>query len=258
MTYYELVGVNLFRMRVLYVGGEALLVPAGFNEDFINKIKAGILSVMLGIKADYALKAYVMAMQVPEESQETKLSPLEQICQPVLNEVARLGELLNSFTISERRDKFASGAAGLAFLRLSSSYDACVLLLRKGYYFEACSVMRLILEQLGFCYALISHGEKEEANWSPRYSINKLKNLVEIAGRLYGELSEKAHLETTQIDKYIPYLGKKQTASILASEELALACSLDLIIITQIHRLVFDAVFYNYPACPAEKSYQEK
>ena len=85
-------------------------------------------------------------------------------------------------------------AAQAALLRLQASFRGAVLMCRLGLRFEATVIARLILEQIAWAYAV--HGFTELVFWDvlPTKSISALKTIWPEVGRLYGQLTDVAHI----------------------------------------------------------------
>lgn len=91
----------------------------------------------------------------------------------------------------------SSGAAAAAnvLIRLASTFRGALQLVRLGFAFESEAVIRLGFKQISWAYVvapLTDVGEIERA--SPTKSITKLRELLPAAGRIYGRLSELAHV----------------------------------------------------------------
>jgi len=91
--------------------------------------------------------------------------------------------------------KLGQLAAGVSLMRLNTTFTVLALLTRYGYGFEAAGVARLILEQLAWSYAVRDGEDKSILNVMPQSSIGRLKALLPWSGRMYGHLSEYAHIK---------------------------------------------------------------
>jgi hypothetical protein len=92
----------------------------------------------------------------------------------------------------------------VALVRLDASFSAAQVLLRCGFYFEACAVIRLILEQLAWVAAVADLSVMSEIeNTKPSASIRALKRFMPCAGHLYGILSDQAHMHLPQQYRYV-------------------------------------------------------
>ncbi|MCF6133548.1 hypothetical protein [Flavobacterium wongokense] len=130
---------------------------------------------------------------------------------------------------------------GLIFKRLDGSFSAVRSLIKQGFYFETLSLIRQMLEQLSFAYSVFHKTTYNEFE-SPT-NVNLLKTFWPLAGKLYGELSSKAHIDKTQIKKYFVLDKEEKGLVLVRSLEYSLETSLDLILILDLYCCVFEYVF---------------
>ena len=90
------------------------------------------------------------------------------------------------------------------FSRLPTTFKSIHFHIKFGYYYESFALIRLVLEQLAFAYTAsrVSEGFLEDF-LSPTESIKYLKELIKDAGKLYGSLSKKSHIDKSTIPKYL-------------------------------------------------------
>jgi hypothetical protein len=102
-----------------------------------------------------------------------------------------------------RYPKAGQFAAGMALTRLNTTFTVLALLTRYGYGFEAAGVARLVLEQLAWAYAVRDGEDASLLEVMPQKSIGRLREILPWAGRLYGLLSEYAHIKPSLGGEYV-------------------------------------------------------
>lgn len=103
---------------------------------------------------------------------------------------------------NEKPDNPSLFAAGAAYVRLQNTFKAYILCLRTGLHFETLAMGRIIVEQLASIYRIYNY----DGNFfkvPPNKCIKNLKKLIPFAGRLYGLLSNKLHIEPESTLDYI-------------------------------------------------------
>jgi hypothetical protein len=95
---------------------------------------------------------------------------------------------------------FASWAA---LTRLQTTFRTAIFAIHNGFHFEAASLSRMILEQLSWAYSIYKINDESLFKIEPQKCITKLKPLFPNAGKLYGQLSEKAHISPETTLQYV-------------------------------------------------------
>ncbi len=86
--------------------------------------------------------------------------------------------------------------ASLVLERLPYSFLSAHLLYRLGHRYEGHAVARLILEQIAWAFVAYQHDEVENiASIVTTRTVSALNRLIPDAGRLYGFLSKKTHID---------------------------------------------------------------
>jgi hypothetical protein len=95
-------------------------------------------------------------------------------------------------------------AAANALIRLESTFRAASQLIWLGFPFEAEAVIRLGLEQIAWSYVVYGKASPDEVSTLPVLKcVTVLKSLLPDAGRLYGTLSNSAHLNPETHRRYV-------------------------------------------------------
>ena len=95
--------------------------------------------------------------------------------------------------------------AKAALCRLEASFKAAYGLVRKEYIFETDAVVRLILEQLAWAFAVHSVPDEQVLRLPPTKCIGRLKALFPECGVLYGILTEWAHIDPSLAQNYLEF-----------------------------------------------------
>lgn len=131
-------------------------------------------------------------------------------------------------------------AAEIALSRLSASFKSAHLLYRLGHVTDGHAIMRVILEQIAWAY--VAGGLQDEAELAalqPTKMISRLKDLYPGAGRIYGVLNSKTHLEIGEHRRRVER-GRDQLR-IVQTEPAALEGSSVLLVLCDIWLAVWEA-----------------
>lgn len=176
---YENLDYHLFREFKSYEFSVA--VPRNADEELKRKVHAALKSHVAGIKSvDYVLKKYGNDWRFPDKPKSHE-DIIENILNKVLNELLTI--LYNfSEDIKEAHSKAPNimgiVAADLALQRCLSNFEAIAVLMRRGYFIEPRALLRNILEQTAWAYAVINFDHIDEIEkTSSSNSISQLKTI---------------------------------------------------------------------------------
>jgi hypothetical protein len=195
----------------------AVAVPSDSPPELKRYILAAAKAYWLRFKSvDYVLKRYG-----PSWNFETRVDKEQKLCKDMLQHVKRkVRETLEFMDkIESKPDRVGLFAAGAALIRLQTSFRAASFLIKRGYNFEALSVCRLILEQIAWAYNIHQLEDERVFEIRPTDSIAKLRNLLPEAGRLYGILSEEAHISPYLAPGYVRFKADGQEIVLTTSED---------------------------------------
>jgi hypothetical protein len=139
----------------------------------------------------------------------------------------RLGPELNG--------SFASWAA---LARLAQTFRIVAGGLTRGWHFEALSLLRLILEQLAWCVAVRGLPGQDHFEVLPTSSVGQLKAIRADIGRVYGELSEAAHIHPEHTPSYISFDGPRVVVTWASSDYLLSNANYMMILLDIYHEVV--------------------
>jgi hypothetical protein len=177
------------------VGTDFMLVgvPLDTPAELKKRIVGATVSYHMNLNSiDYTIRRYLDAWEpraIPAEEQRL-LATLRAISEKV--------DALVSAMLDSKPHEGTPGvvAAEAALLRLKTTFAAALFLIAQAKAFEAAAMVRLVLEQCAWAFAVRAHAsEVAVRNTSPTGAVSALRNIAPFAGRLYGILSEQAHLD---------------------------------------------------------------
>jgi len=166
----------------------------------------------------YAKRAYVDESQITENHRPTAPDLLREVYASCLQ---HMDKAMNQLQANGPRPPTLGEFAGsVALERLRPSFKSAHLLYRIGHWIDADTVARLILEQIAWASAIPRiDAEDELRSIRSSRAVTGLSRLWPQAGRLYGELSEAAHLNLRQHHRFVGHLDHRTTITV---RELAL------------------------------------
>lgn len=141
---------------------------------------------------------------------------------------SRIMNNYNNWNFHNEKKNLARQLFALSMGRLYTSFKAAVSLLNSGFFVEVIPVFRLILEQLAWGSYLLK--ETDNAKIQKNQVQSDIKYLKEVLnddrfGKIYGYFSSQAHLEPTEIGKYLKF--DEENNSILIRDRSGKECEAD-------------------------------
>jgi hypothetical protein len=179
-----------------WLGGHFVKVGTDFNYDqrLSERIAAGIVSHF----ADFSFASALRILKDNPKTQTT-LPRFEHLFDTI---ESRFHSTSLNFLQGGRPDKTIPDEhrgvihAELFLLRLLSSLVAARRLINWGFFSEPLTILRSILEELAWAYAVgIKFDRKQLDNPAPSKCIGPFKERFPISGHLYGSLSKFSHME---------------------------------------------------------------
>lgn len=175
----------------------ALIPRQGSPDSLRLNIRAAVIASTLRLSSvDYARRRYVSAPEIPEADKDT---PPIAYTAAYHSAKSYMSKLLTKLQTSGRPDPTVGVfGASIVLERLAPSFFCAHFLYRMGHSYEGHAVTRLILEQIAWAYTAYQSDDLTflESIKTTR-SISALKRLIPEAGRLYGFLSTKTHIDYT-------------------------------------------------------------
>ncbi|MBY8962822.1 hypothetical protein KJK34_08685 [Flavobacterium sp. D11R37] len=240
-------------MKSIQLYGFEALVPNHFDKELINKINATIMSHTFEYSSiDSVYKKYFKNAEAINTPDTDLLYEITSGIKKALNNIYKKHD-----EIPYKEEKIVIFGAHLALKRLQISYDTCMMLINLGCFVEADCIIRMIFEQLSYCVNIcdLSDAEFHEKTESKRdkifdsTNISKIKKIIQLLdlGRLYSNLSKKAHIDLDVISKFVMYDHSiNDTKIIFQSKDETIICATLLYIMCYIHEVVLEYVFKEY------------
>lgn len=172
-----------------------------------KRVAASIASYKNGISFEDMLSS----MSDADYSDENSFNEYARIRELIIEASYGASRIIDKYftdNFSEQKISRTLGLFMVAMQRLSTSFQATVLLLNSGFFVEVVPVLRQIYEQL--CWACYLAQETDDADdtklikQQTQSCVKFLKTaLSKDYGSLYGSLSKEAHLEPDSIGKYL-------------------------------------------------------
>lgn len=176
----------------------SVAVPHRTNEEFRKMIWAAMVTYSAGNSSvDNVLrrrKGYWENRSDKSFQTDQRIISLREIC----DIVAELADKLEKVPVSSVGEICAKSA----LCRLEASFKAAYGLVRRYYVFETEAVVRMILEQLAWAYAIRQTPEEKIAMQKPNDCITRFKSFFPDCGRMYGSLSDGAHIDPSIVERY--------------------------------------------------------
>jgi hypothetical protein len=190
---------DIYEMELIGDHRFSAAVPVGADRELKKRILGAIKSYYAGNSVDYTIKRYGSSWRFtdPIPRQRFVAGALRCIDQKV-------SELLTMIMNGRQRpDSVGLLSAEVALVRLKSSFRSANILLSQAHAFEAAAIVRLVLEQIAWAYAVHTCREKKQIlRVSPTKAISQLKRLMPFVGSLYGALNAQTHVDPKIAHKY--------------------------------------------------------
>jgi hypothetical protein len=189
---YDIIATNLL----------SVAVPSQTTESYRKMIWAAMVTYGLGNSSvDHVMKRYGF-MWDKRSDKGFERDPRLIALRDIVGIVAATADELDRLAPAASLGSICSKAA---LCRLEASFKAAYGLVRKEYIFETDAVVRLILEQLAWVYAVHSLPDTDVLALSPTKCISRLRDVAPDCGQLYGLLSEWAHIDPSIADNYLKF-----------------------------------------------------
>lgn len=182
-------------------------VPHKTSDGFRKLIWAAMVTHVFGNKSvDHVLRRYDHLWErFRPHARETSPRILA-----LRNMAAQIDSVAAALETISPGGKVGSVCAKAALCRLEATFKAAYGLVRKNYIFETEALVRLILEQLAWACAARHIEDDRVFSLNPTKCIGALKRIYPDAGRIYGELSEGAHIDPSIAPNYVRFHEKGQ------------------------------------------------
>jgi hypothetical protein len=169
--------------------------------EFRKRVFAAAKSYTLGFSSvDYVYKRY-SEYWGELSSDSWRPSALISIASSIKSHVRSALERVRA--IPDKPDHPGLFTAGVALYRLQFTFRAAILTTHNAFHYESAALTRMILEQLAWIIRI--HRVSDDAFYGIRPSacISELKTIYPLAGKLYGLLSKRAHIDPRTLGEYL-------------------------------------------------------
>lgn len=239
--------IDLSETKTIWIYERPYIIPKDLTYKEEEYLYASQMTLMLGNKSvDRFLKEYDEDFK--ESFAEREETPKQILLKEILETSKKQQNQLSikfkeiSFTDNETVSSFACATV---ITRLSATFQAVHSLIHLGYYFESFALIRMIMEQLAYAYTASDLKDDLSNILSPTKSITRLAEFYPKTGKLYGILSKKAHIDQSQVGKYIKVKNGKMYTQ-LYSIDYSLELCTALLIILDLQYVVFEYSFRKY------------
>jgi hypothetical protein len=241
-----LVTTDFDEMEFVGTGPLSIGMPFDAPQQFKSMLLAAATCYLWGNSSvDHVLRRYPKMLQRARPTEEER--QLQQTLRAAKLHVASISHVASKF--GKAKVNWGLWAAEACLARLKISYRAASFLARHGYAFEAATVCRLILEQLAWAYAIRDMTDERLMKTLPTECITDLKKILPSAGRMYGELSNFAHLHPEHSAHYLEFSNGK--AAVLSEVvHLRWHLAFDLLNLADWYAVVWEAVAFQYFESP--------
>jgi hypothetical protein len=211
-------------------------VPHNATAEFKRYVFAGAKAASYGYRSvDYMLRQHGERWELSSPPLPTE-EFARQVHSQVSASVSQAVEKLQAIRLGpELNGSFASWAA---LARLAQTFRIVAGGLTRGWHFEALSLLRLILEQLAWCVAVRGLPGQDHFEVLPTSSVGQLKAIRADIGRVYGELSEAAHIHPEHTPSYISFDGPRVVVTWASSDYLLSNANYMMILLDIYHEVV--------------------
>ena len=203
-------------------------VPFDTDAELIKMLAAASVAYGRYSSIDYVYRKYLKDIDLSKKESSTvqHVRHSLNVSKCITNSVLAKRKDLNDLP-----DHFGLFASGVALMKLEASFSVARFLISKGFIFESSSIIRMILEQIAWCYSVSDIKDNYLYKVSPRKCITKLKELIPQAGIMYGFLSERAHIEPSQIHRLVSFEKGESYVIYSSINNIVLECYFLLVVI---------------------------
>ncbi|MBV9760198.1 MAG: hypothetical protein JO340_06525 [Acidobacteriaceae bacterium] len=221
-------------------------LPFDCPPELKRRVLAAIISWKLCLSSvDYTLKRYV---KKKIDAATQGLSPRRVIAEALQAATSYSNRIIDRIAdIPDKPDDIGFVFATATLLRSKSTLRACGILLKLGHGAESFTVARALLEQIAWIYA--SHQSKTpeelESVTAPK-AVRQLARLVPGVGRLYGYLSDVAHISPRHTRQYLDVSEDRIKVIAAGTEEDKVLCARLLLRLVDVQTIVAEHIYADY------------
>jgi len=251
----DIYSIDFAKTKVIWFAETPLIVPDTFTFEQEKYVKAALRTLFYGnTSVDNILKSSYFKNNVEimlankrgyENSELKEYDDLRNMFFQFQEKIyLKYKQLLENINFEGKSTAYFH--CGLIYKKLDSNFSALRMLIKYDYIYECYSIIRQIIEQIAFAYDTQFRDEIEDFQ-SPTRSISKLKEFYPKIGIIYGELSSKTHIDSSQFPNhyYVNIENKEDAGVILRSRKKTFLICHRALIMLDLYACVFEHIFYN-------------
>lgn len=248
--------IDFAKTKVIWFIDIPLIVPENFTFEQEKYVKAALRTLFWGnisvdniLKSDYFKNEYSEIIKSNYEAYEkSSLKEFDDLRNFYFdyqeNTYNHYKAILANIDFEGKGEAYSH--CGIIYKKLESNFSALRMLIKYDYIYESYAIVRQMVEQIAFAYDTQFRNEVKDFQ-SPTKSISKLKEFYPNVGLIYGELSSKTHIDSSQFINhfYVNPKDKEDSGVILRSREktfLVCYCALKML---DLYCCAFENIFYN-------------
>ncbi|MCA6068970.1 hypothetical protein JI747_017525 [Chryseobacterium sp. RG1] len=247
--------IDFAKTKVIWFADMPLIVPETLTFEQEKYIKAALRTLFYGntsvdniLKSSYFKDNVEIMLQNKRNYEESDLKEYDDLRNTFFEfqEKIYLKYKQILYNINFEKKSVAYFHCGLIYKKLDSNFSALRMLIKYDYIYECYAIIRQMIEQIAFAYDTQFRNEIKDFQ-SPTKSISKLKEFYPSIGILYGELSSKTHIDSSQFANhyYVNLKDEKESGVILRSREKTFLICHRALIMLDLYSCVFENIFYN-------------
>lgn len=178
-------------------------VPPNASDEFKRYVFAAGKTLRLGNRSvDYMLRAYGEHWNLRDHRGERSVVVLAATKAAKASTRAAIERIVH---VPDKPGRLGLFAAVSALLRLQTTLRALTFTVRHGFSFESAALLRMVLEQLAWSVAIHRREDSGIFKVRPQSTLRSLTTVIPDAGKLYGLLSEHAHIHPDETLRYIEF-----------------------------------------------------
>jgi hypothetical protein len=251
----DIYSIDFAKTKVIWFAGNPLIVPDTFSFEQEKYIKAALRTLFFGnTSVDNILKSNHFKDNVEimlenkrnyEKSELKEYDDLRNIFFQFQEKIyLKYKQVLSNINFEGQSISYSH--CGIIYKKLDSNFSALRMLIKYDYIYECYAIIRQMVEQIAFAYDTQFRNKLEDLQ-SPTKSISKLKEFYPSIGILYGELSSKTHIDSSQFPSYfyVNFKNREDSGVILRSREKTFLICHRALIMLDLYACVFEHIFYK-------------
>lgn len=176
-------------------------IPYALQSDSSQKLRRYVHAALLAYKEDIDFYEILEELLSENEENFNMYLNIETTRDSIIEVIKIAIEIVTEVTKDSKKPDHI--VYSLSMGRLQSTFESCLVLLRRGYFIESTPLFRLIFEQISWSYSIIGLDIEEIKKTSTTKNVKKLNELIEGSSRHYNTYTREAHLDVSKIGYYV-------------------------------------------------------